>query len=118
MLVDVHKFYFEIVLKFLVFHYAVTGAILSFYLSQPNVGVMRLALLFPAFMSFMFSVFAFFGSFRVYFLEEEIIRVTEKLGLYVYPDPKFLKYLLRIIGLLCAAITICLIIVSISRKAG
>lgn len=41
MMVDVHKFYFEIVLKFLVFHYAVTGAILSFYLSQPNVGVMH-----------------------------------------------------------------------------
>lgn len=116
MMVDVHKFYFEIVLKFLIFHYAVTGAILSFYLSQPNVGIMRFALLFPVFMSLVFSAFTFFGSRRVDYLEAEIIRVTDMLGLKVYPDPKFLKYMLRVAGLLCLAIAIGLIVMSFARE--
>lgn len=116
MMVDVHKFYFEIVLKFLIFHYAVTGAILSFYLSQPSTGVMRFALLFPIFMSVVFSVFTYYGSYRIDYMEEEIIRVTDLLGLDVYPDPMFLKYLLRVASLLCIAIAIGLIVVSIARK--
>lgn len=115
MMVDVHKFYFDIVLKFLIFHYAVTGAILSFYLSQSNTGVMRFALIFPIFMSLIFSVFAYFGSTRVDLMEEEVIRITNLLGLDVYPDPLFLKYMLRVASLLCIAITVALIVISLAR---
>lgn len=118
MMVDVHKFYFEIVLKFLIFHYAVTGGILSFYLSKPNVGVMRFTLIFPIFMSLIFSAFTFFGSTRVDYMEEEVIRVTDMLGLDVYPDPAFLKYMLRVAGLLNVAIAIALVVVSFARAEG
>ena len=116
MMIDVHKFYFEIVLKFLIFHYAVTGAILSFYLSKPNTGVMRFALIFPIFMSVIFGAFTFFGSTRVGYMEEEVIRVTDMLGLPVYPDPMFLKYMLMVAGVLNMAIAIALLVVSIGRS--
>jgi hypothetical protein len=115
LIVDIHKFYFEMALKFLVFHYAVTGAILSYYLSQPNTGVMRFALIFPIFMSLIFSAFAFFGSLRIDVFEEEMLRNIEVLGVWVYPDPRFLKYLLRVVSLLALAIVIALIVISILR---
>ena len=115
MMIDLHKFYFEIVLKFLIFHYAVTGAILSYYLSKPNTGVMRFALLFPIFMSVIFGAFVIFGSFSVKYIEEEVVVVTDHLGLYRYPDPKFLRYMLVVAGVLCIAIATALIVVSVAR---
>jgi hypothetical protein len=115
LMVDIYKFYFEILLKFLVFHYAVTGAIVSFYLSQPNVGFIRFALAFPIFMSIVFGAFAFFASCRIQSIIDEIIRVTTALDLRAYPDATFLKHMLTVTWLLLAAIAIGLSIVSCIR---
>ena len=46
LMVDTYTKYLDVTIKFTLFTYAVTGAILSFYLSQPAQGVMRFALLF------------------------------------------------------------------------
>jgi len=115
MIVDLYKFYFEMVLKFLIFYYAVTGAILSFYLSQPNVGFMRYALTLPIFLSVVFSIFSFSGAYRVGPLRDEILRVTRILGSKLYPDTAFLKYMLNVAGLLFFAIAVGLFVVSWAR---
>ncbi len=115
LLIDAYKYYLEIVLKFIIFHYAVTGAILSFYLSQQNTGIMRFALVFPIFMSIVFAVFTFFGSYRVFYMTEEVERITVLLDLEGFPDPKFLEYVLRIAGILFSAIAIGLVVVSFAR---
>lgn len=115
LLIDAYKYYLEIVLKFIIFHYAVTGAILSFYLSRQNAGIMRFALVFPIFMSVVFAVFAFFGSYRVFYMTEEVQRITALLDLGGYPDPKFLEYVLRIARMSFSAIAIGLVVVSFAR---
>jgi hypothetical protein len=115
LLVDVHKFYFDFVLKFLIFHYAVTGGILSFYLSKPNVGVMRFALVFPIFMSLIFAGFAFYSAANIDPLVKEVHRVVGLLGLNDYPDPSFLKWMLLVVGCLFALIFVSLIVVSVAR---
>lgn len=115
MIVDLYKFYFEMLLKFLIFYYAVTGAILSFYLSQPNVGFMRYALVLLIFLSVVFGVFSFWGAYRVGPLSNEILRVTSILGSEVYPDTAFLKYMLDVAGLLFFVIAVGLFVVSCVR---
>ncbi len=114
-LIDAYKHYLEMVLKLIVFHSAITGAILSYYLSQKNEGVMRYALIFPIVMSLVFAAFAFFGSCRVFYISDEVKRVTILLDFDGYPDPNFLKHALRIAGGLFILIAIGLIIVSFAR---
>ena len=56
---ELYKQYLELVLKFNIFYYAVTGAVLSFYFTNnADVGAPRyLLLLFPMLMSLGFGVF-------------------------------------------------------------
>lgn len=118
MMVDIYKFHFEIVLKFIIFYYAVTGAILSFYLSQPNTGFMRFALVLPIFMGFVFCVFAFFGASQVAPIKNHMVRVTGALHLEPFPNVNLLNRLeqmLRVTGVLSCLIAICLIVVSVAR---
>jgi hypothetical protein len=112
---DLYKFYFAFALKLLIFHYAVTGAILSFYFSQPNIGLMRFALMFPALMSIAFAVLAFYGSCCVTSLRNEIISVAGTLKLKATPDVRFLKLLLIIAGTLLTMIAIALTVIPIWR---
>lgn len=63
-LVDAYKSYFDLILKFILFSYAVTGAILSFYLSQSRQGIMRFGLFFPMIMNALFAWLSFEGASR------------------------------------------------------
>ena len=118
MMVDIYKFHFEIVLKFIIFYYAITGAILSYYLSQPNTGFMRFALVLPIFMGLVLGVFAFFGAIEVGPLKDDILRVTVQLHLQPFPTVNLLNRLggmLIVTGVLSVLTAICLAIVSIWR---
>lgn len=118
MMVDVYKFHFEMVLKFIIFYCAITGAILSFYLSQPNTGFMRFALAFPIFLGFVFCVFALSGASHVDPMKNHIVQVTGDLHLEPFPSVELLKRLkqmLRVAGALTFLIALCLIVVSVAR---
>lgn len=114
-LMDLHKFYFELVLKFTVFHYAVTGGILSFYLSQKNEGFMKYALVFPIIMNLLFALFSFLGAWRNPPLAEEVERVTDLLGYEAHPDLHFLSIVLYLSSGLYFLIALGLTIVSYWR---
>lgn len=119
MMLDVYKFHFEIVLKLLIFYYAVSGGILSYYLSQPNKGFTRYALVLPVFMSIVLGVFAFLGASQVNPMGEDIVRVTGDLQLDPFPSMKLLEHLksmLLVAGFLSFGICIALTWVSFARE--
>jgi hypothetical protein len=113
MMVDIYKFHFEMVLKFILFYYAITGAILSFYLTQPNAGFMRTyALLLSSVLGFGFSVFAFLGALEVSPMKDHIAEVARDLHLKVFPTEKLmnrLKFMLIVTSVLSSGIAICLL---------
>ena len=118
MMVDIYKFHFDIVLKFVAFYYAITGAIVSYWLSKPNEGFMRFALALPIVMGFTLGFFARFGAREVDPLKKDIIRVARHLRLRPFPNRNLLsrlKCMLKVTGWLSLGTAICLLIVSIWR---
>lgn len=104
MMVDIYKFHFEIVLKFIIFYYAITGAVLSYIFSQPNSGFMRFGLVLPIFMGIALGLFALFGAVEVDPLKKDITRVTEQLHLKPFPSERLLDRLalmLSVTSVLC-----------------
>ena len=113
MMVDVYKFHFDIVLKFITFYYAITGAILSFYLSQPKTNLMNAALALPIIMGCLFAAFAFFGAKQVDTFTLEISAVTDHLHLDPFPNNDLLgdlKLMLIFTGVLSSLTAIGLLI--------
>lgn len=95
LMVDAYLKYLDLVIKFALFSYAITGAILSFYLSQKTTeGIMRFGLVFPIIMNLTFAWFSFFASRRIAPIRDEINRVVVLLGLEAFPDADFLKFIL------------------------
>jgi hypothetical protein len=118
MMVDVYKFHFEISLKFIIFYYAITGAILSYYLSEPNTGFMYYALVLPIFMGFVFSAFAFLGALEVDSIKKHIVVVADGLHLKAFPDERLLerlKLMLMLTSALFFGTAICLLWVTCNR---
>ena len=60
--VGLYKEYLNLVLKMNGFYYVATGALVSFYLSKPQVPWMKYSLAFPALMSFGLAALFLYGS--------------------------------------------------------
>lgn len=117
-LVETHKHHLDLVLKLNIFHYALTGGILSFYFAQKYEPVMNLALALPFIMSLAFSIFCFYAASSLETTEEELERIKKNLRLIAYPDIRFLKYALWLSGGLFAVIALGLIIIACVRLAA
>ncbi|MFS8086814.1 MAG: hypothetical protein ACMG6H_14365 [Acidobacteriota bacterium] len=115
-LVDTYKSYLDLVLKFILFSYAVTGSFLSFYLSHSREGIMRFGLVFPIIMNALFTALSFLAASRVKPLSKEVERVTNELSLQATPDIDFLATVLLLLGVLFGIITCGLVIISFARK--
>src|SRR5438034_10853152 len=96
LLVDLYKHYLELVLKFNVFFYAVTGAIVSFYLSRPSTGLLRHSLLFPCLMNLLFACFFVYGSLLVKVSRDDLFTIVRALGFHSGPELRVLTILLRL----------------------
>ncbi|SRR5258706_38913 len=115
LMVDTYLKYLEITLKFVVFTYAVTGAILSYYLSHPTEGIMRFALVFPTLLNGAFAASCFVAAQWAHPIGDEIDRVCGLLHVRAYPDPAFLSYALKVFGWLYIAITLGLLTITLVR---
>lgn len=95
-----YKHYLELVLKFNVFYYAVTGAVLSFYFSNTaNLGVPRhLLLVFPIIISLGFGSFFIYAASLVRVSRADIIALGQALGFLTFPEIRVLAVLLTISG--------------------
>ena len=106
--IDLYKHYLELVVKFNVFYYAVTGAILSFYFSKTDVPLIKYSLLFPIILSLGFGGFFFYGASLMKPVRNDIFFIRDALGLYSAPEVKVLAVVLRISAIMFFVVAICL----------
>lgn len=93
--VDLYKFYMDLTIKFNVFFYAVTGAIVSFALTQRDGNdLIRFALLLPLVMSLSFAGFFVYGGILMRILRRETFSIRDALNLQAAPDVGVLSVLL------------------------
>ncbi|MDL1988888.1 MAG: hypothetical protein LWX08_14830 [Deltaproteobacteria bacterium] len=105
-LVGIHKHHLDLVLKVNIFIYAITGAILSFYFSKPQTGIIAYSLIFPAFVNLCYGIFFFYASKRIDIFTTDIQAIAKALKIISYPDINFLKHSLQISAFLYFIISI------------
>jgi hypothetical protein len=103
---DIYMNHLELVLKLNLFYYAITGAILSFYMSNR---LPRLILVFPFLMSVGIAVFAFYGLVLVRRMQRELELVRSALNMPNEPQFGALKGALLVSGVLISAIAVALL---------
>jgi len=100
---DVYKAHLDIVVKVLTFYYAITGGIVSYYLTHPTGGAdVRFALVLPLVFSIGLGVIAFRGARLIFVVQQELGAIARRLGLQVYPALTALVNLLRLAAAACA----------------
>jgi len=104
--VELYKKYLELVLKFNIFYYAATGALISYYFSKSDVALMKYALLSPVLMSFGFAALFFYGAWAQAVSREEIFTLRDALGLESAPETRVLQVLLCISAVLMVVVGI------------
>lgn len=97
--VDLYKSYLDLVIKLNLFHYAVTGAILSFHFSKESPTVSILGLFLPIFLSSMLGFFLMYWAARARNIRDAIKNGAKKLDLEVYPDGNVLVQLCIVLGI-------------------
>ncbi len=108
--VDLYKSYLDLVIKLNLFHYAVTGAILSFHFSKesPTVSIFGLFLL-PIGLSLILGFFLIYWAATARNIRDAIKNGAEKLDLEVYPDGNVLVQLCSIFGIVMILVALGLI---------
>lgn len=96
--VNLHRTYLDLAIKLSLFHYAVTGAIISFYFVQKaEHPLITYSLLLPFFMSVSFAVFFFKAANAANISDKYIEKLANSLGYEVYSAvAKVLAFLMRI----------------------
>jgi hypothetical protein len=115
--IDLYKHYLELVIKFNVLYYAITGAILSFYFSQDNLDIIRFSLIFPVAMSLCFSIFFIYASRLVEVVREDVFGIRDQLGLFAAPEMRVLQILLFMSALLYTIVAISLTLIFFLRTS-
>jgi hypothetical protein len=94
--IELYKHYLELLIKFNLFYYAITGAILSFYFSNHTVTFIQYLLIFPFIMSFAFSIFFFYASEKAKNSRKEVVDIAILLELKTFPELNVLVILLKL----------------------
>jgi hypothetical protein len=108
--VELYKKYLELVLKFNIFYYAATGALISYYFSKSEIPLMKYSLLLQVLMSFGFAALFFYGSWAQSVTREEIFNLRDALGLETAPETRVLQVLLCISAFLMLVVGIVILI--------
>jgi len=98
--VDLYKFYMELIVKFNVFYYAVTGAIVSFFFANQGIPDIKYSLLLPIIMSIAFAGFFIYGAILMRLLRVDVFKIRDALKLEVAPDVGVLSVLLYIFSVI------------------
>lgn len=111
--VDLYKFYIDATIKLNAFHYAITGAIISFYFTRTDVGYAKWGLVLPAALSFGLTVLFVYGACLLEITRKEIFAIRDQLKLQTAPEFRvlgFLLYLFTVILFLTGASLVALIL--------
>jgi len=98
--VDLFKHYLDLVIKFNVFYYAVTGALLSYYFTNfKTETLVRWSLMLPIFMSVLFGGLFLGASRALPRVDTELGHISRLLN-FVMPEVSILRYALVASGIL------------------
>lgn len=114
--VDLYKTYLELLLKFNVFYYAATGAIVSYYFSKSDIPLMRYSLWFPILMSLGFAILFIYGASQTHVVRQELFDIRDKLGLDTAPEYRVLYIFLWISSVLMLIVAVGLLIMMFDMK--
>jgi hypothetical protein len=106
---ELYKFYIDAVIKINVFYYAVTGAILAFYLKSPSTPLLRFSLALPMALSFAIAVLFIYGAILNKHVRDEMISIRDALGLHTFPEVHLLSVLLLLFGTIFLGVGLALI---------
>lgn len=95
MSVDLYKFYIDMVIKMLVWYYAVTGGIISFHLTRTAPSFARWALVLPLIVSVALAALFVWGARRWQPVRNNAVALSELLKLTDYFELRALDLLLR-----------------------
>ena len=113
--VDLVKHYLDLVIKFNVFYYAVTGALLSYYFTKYETETLvSWSLILPILMSFFFGVLFVAASRAIPQVDDEITYISTLLN-FAKPEVRVLRYALIASGLLFVGAGIALSVLFITR---
>jgi len=110
-----YKHHTELILKANTFTYAITGALLSYYLSKPNEGVFKYTLYFPCIMNLVYGIFFLIAARHIWPFDKDLRRIIHALGLMSGPNIMFLKTILQISGFLYLIVAVGLSLIPIFR---
>lgn len=113
--VDLYKNYLDLVLKFNIFYYASTGAILSFYFSKTDVSLIKFSLLFPIMASVCFGVLFIYGASALRVTRQEMFDIRDKLDLDTAPEFNVLSGLLLASALLMFGVAVVVLWLFLSK---
>lgn len=114
-IIGLYKHHLESIIKINIFLYAVTGAIVSFYFSQPCSGLIKYSLIFPCVMNLAYAIFFFDASNNIHPWDTDIKAIAATLGLISYPSVMTLKKILRLSAILFILVFIGLALLTILR---
>ncbi|MBZ5699514.1 MAG: hypothetical protein LAN18_13315 [Acidobacteriia bacterium] len=109
--IGLYKTYLEFVLKFNVFYYAATGAIISYYFAHSDILWMKYSLLFPVLMSFGFATFFIYGACKIGVVRDELEAIGSKLGFDTVPEYLVLTIFLIISATLMVIVALSLLFI-------
>lgn len=79
--IDIFKYYLDLLLKFNIFYYASTGAILSFFFTQTEKRFVEYSLIFPILVSTAFGILFLYGASQFETIQKNISEVRDQLKL-------------------------------------
>lgn len=94
--IDLYKHHTELLLKFVVYYYAITGAMLSYYFTEGSITVFALVL--PLTISIVFGWGLLYGSREIESQWDEISHLQSRLGMYGNRELRLLGLLLKVFG--------------------
>ena len=86
----------DLIIKFNLFYYAITGAIISFCFANTDKPHIKYALWLPIIMSIVFAGFFLYGAFLMEYIRKDVFAIRDALQFKVAPDVRVLSVLLCI----------------------
>ena len=84
--IALYKFYLDIVVKINAFHFAISGAIFTFYFSNRSEPFIQWSLALPALLSICLVALFVFGAISNLTTRKDVFELRDKLGLEVAPE--------------------------------
>ena len=97
--IELYKYYLDIVVKINAFHFAISGAIFSFYFAHIDTPDIKWALLLPALMSLCLTLFFTYAAVISLVSRQDVFDLRDQMKLKVAPELMVLTVFLGIFSL-------------------